>query len=109
MLAAQGGICAVVYDTLVQVICDQVQTMALGETIDEHVHKYFGAGKAAEPMGRKMVNNEDLLTPIPSFGQKRTIDAVADQQKADILRTTSMAHSTNIEAAVTAEACFVLH
>lgn len=57
--------------------------------------------------GTRLIRIDDFLAPIASFVQTKRMDAVPDQWKVDILRTSSMENCATKDAALAAWASFV--
>lgn len=88
---AQCGVHTVVYDALKHVICDRIRTAALGETIEEHMGKYFKNAKAAGALGKGSSGTWISLAAIASFVQMKIMDAIEDQCSVDVFGSTSIA------------------
>lgn len=62
--SAQVRFHTVMYGAVEQVILDQNRTAVLGKNIKKHVDQYFEAGKAVEPLGKRLLHNDGFLAPI---------------------------------------------
>lgn len=76
----------------------------LGETIINHVDRYLEAGKAAEPLIKKLLCNDDFLAPIASFVQTKTMEKIIDKRRFELFKSTSMGTRAKSDAAVAAKA-----
>lgn len=90
-ISAQVRTRTVKYEVLEHVILDQIRTGVLGKTIDKHVDKCFQVIKSAEALGKGLLHDDKYLTQIASFFQTRNMNAIADQRRVDVFRSSSMA------------------
>lgn len=72
----KGIINIVVYNSMKYVILDQIRKSVLGKTIRKKVDKYFNSTKAVKALGRKILHNDNFLSPIASYVQEGTIDPI---------------------------------
>lgn len=59
------------YYTVDHVVLDQIRTAVLGKAIKKHTDQLLEAGKAPEPLGKRLLRNDELFAPIASFIQTR--------------------------------------
>lgn len=102
-LSAQGGVRTIVYDAVEHVITDQIKTVLLGDTINNHVAKFFEAGKTSKGLGKGLLCYDKFLAPKLSIVQTQTMEAITDQQSLDVLGSMSMAVSAKKDVDVAAE------
>lgn len=76
----------------------------LAETIDKHVYKYFTAGKNFELLGKRLLHNDELLAPIASFAQTRTLDAIGGKRRVGVFEPTSMTADAKKDKSMAEEA-----
>lgn len=91
------------YSTMKHVVLDQIRTAVLGDRIEKHVEKYFEAGNVAEALRERLFPNKDFLTFIILLVQTNSIDGIADQTRADVIGSISIAAPANKDATVAAQ------
>lgn len=106
-VALKGRICTAMYKALEHVILDQIRTVTLGETIDNHIPQYFEANKVTEALEKMLSRNEEFLVPIASPFQTKIMDPITDQQGVDVFGSMSMSTGAKKDATVAAEARLV--
>lgn len=86
----QGGIYDVLHKALRHVILYKASTAMFGETIDKRVDKYFETGKADGSIGKQLLLDHWFLALIASIVQPKTVDAITEQCRVNVFRSTSM-------------------
>lgn len=94
----KGEIRTVMYDTRKHVIF-QVKTDLVWEKYNKHEDTYFEAKKAFQAQWKTMLCSGRFFGLITLFGKTRSMDAVADQPKVYIVRTTFMSNWATNDAA----------
>lgn len=73
-LSARGCIRSVVPDAVEYIIFDQIETTVVGETIHEHIEKYFKGGKVAEEQKvapqQCIPHSDSTIRPTEDYGCK---------------------------------------
>lgn len=60
----------VVNNAVERVVLHQFRTAVLGDKMKKTVDQYFKADKIGEVVGKRLLQNDELVTPIASFIQK---------------------------------------
>lgn len=85
---AQQGICMVGYESGEQGVLTVSDQLCLERRLKKHFDKYFKADKPTKSLGKRLLCNDEILAPKPSFVQNHNEHAFTDQRRVGVFVST---------------------